>query len=159
MTTVWGLHSRPNDNLAYQFFIDKGYIGIAWARFGNMALIDDDFNVFAAIVQKHWPTVDYRPYSGTCHRFVYVAAPGDVVVYPSPIDDDTTLHIGIVTGKYQHSPQINFDCPDLRKVDWRITTTRDKFRPEQLISLKSRLTFYEMHESPKAFIDALEAFE
>ncbi len=155
MTTVWGLHSRPDDETTYRFFVDNGYIGIAWARFGDMRLIADDFGAFAAVVKKHWPDVGYSNIASQCHRFVYATTIGDVVVYPSPLNEDNTLRIGIITGDYEHNPQVSYDCSDLRRVEWRVTTSRDQFRLEQLKSLNSRRTFFEIHEHPEVFLEAV----
>ena len=155
MTTVWGMHSRPNDQGTYKFFVDKGYIGIAWARCGDMNDIAPEFEAFVDVTKQTWPGEDYRAIASQLYRFVCVAQIGDVIAYPSPIKSDDTLHIGVITGNYEHIPTF-YDYPDVRKVDWRVTTSRQQVDASKLVSLKARLTFFGVLKYPGYYLSLLE---
>jgi restriction system protein len=155
----WGIHAGSKGE-ADALFLKKGYIAIGWEEMGDMSNLPTDWDKLKALVKETYTGA--KPgaipnYAGQFKRFVHEMKKGDFVIYPSKIDKK--IHIGKITGDYQHLPSLNKDYPNQRKVEWLKEIARTVFSQGALYEVGSALTVFQVKNYVSEFISVLEGQE
>jgi len=154
--TIWGIHGgRTGD--ANSLFLKKNMIGIGWSEMGDLSKLADDREAFKEAVLAAYP--DKKPgaipnNTGQLYRFVHEVQKDDIVVYPSK--QDRQIHIGKVTGDYQHDPALEPGYPNLRPVQWIRVVPRSKFTQGALYEIGSAMSLFQVKNYADEFIAALD---
>jgi restriction system protein len=153
---IWGIHAgRTGD--ADQLFLNKNYVAIGWSEMGDLGALAADRDSFRAAVAKCYPT--QKPgaipnYTGQLFRFVHEMKPGDIVAYPSK--RDRQIHIGKVTGPYQHNPSLDVGYPNLHAVQWLRAIPRTQFTQGALYEIGSAMSLFQIKNYADEYRAALE---
>ncbi len=153
---VWGIHGgRTGD--ADSLFLKKKCVAIGWARVGDLSKIGRDRDAFKIAVAKAYP--EKKPgaipnNAGQLYRFAFEMKPGDWVIYPSK--RDRLMHIGRVTGGYQHDPKGEESYPNRREVDWVKSVPRTQFTQGALYETGSAMSLFQVKTYSDEFTGAAE---
>lgn len=154
--TLWGIHAGRSSE-ADRLFLEHNCIAIGWHKMGNLATLATDREAFKAKVAEVYP--EKKPgaipnNAGQLYRFVHEMQIGDLVAYPSK--HDRQIHLGRITGEYQHDPQREPNYPNLRPVNWQRVVARTKFTQGALYEIGSALTLFQIKNYADEFRAALE---
>jgi restriction system protein len=154
--TIWGIHGgRTGD--ANSLFLKRNFIGVGWAKVGDLSKLGSDREAFKAAVAKAYP--DKKPgaipnNAGQLFRFVHEMRINDIVAYPSK--QDRQAHLGRVTGDYKYDPSIEPGYPNLRPVQWVRAVPRTKFTQGALYEIGSAMSLFQVKNYAEEFLAALE---
>lgn len=150
---VWGIHAgRTGD--ADALFLKQGCIAIGWDAMGDLSLLEGDRDAFRQCYVQAYPEAKkggIATVSGIPYRFLHEMKPGDLVVYPSK--QDKYVHIGRVTGPYQHVADATQRYPHRRSVQWLTHVPRLQFTQGALYEIGSALSLFQV----KSYADEFRA--
>ena len=157
--TIWGIHAgRLGD--AHSLFLEHNVIALGWAEMGDLSSLPPDRGAF----RKRWTQINpglkqgyYAVSAGQIFRFVHEVRIGDMVIYPSKID--RKIHIGEITGPYQHNPSLLSGYPQHRAVKWLRDFPRTRFSQGALYETGSALSFFQVKNYAQEFISAISGEE
>lgn len=150
---VWGIHIK---NVPGDWPINKGCIAIGWHELGDVGHLPANRQVFREAYAKALPSskpAGIPVSSGQVFRFVHEMAVGDVVVFPSR--EDRMIHIGRVTGPYEHVVDDVAEYPNRRAVQWNRHIHRDQFSQSALYEIGSAMTLFSVSSHAEEFLAAL----
>lgn len=155
-STIWGIHAGKTGN-ADALFKQKSLVAIGWAKMGNLSLIPGNREAYKKRYELAYP--DAKPgaiptASGVSFRFVHEMKPGDLVVYPSKMDKQ--VHIGRITGAYEHDESQEPSYPQRRKVEWLKSVPRTRFSQGALYEIGSALSLFQVKNYADDFRAVIE---
>jgi restriction system protein len=113
---MWGMHAGSTGDADTQFLKDN-CIALGWSAIGDLSKLAPTREAFKAEIASKYPNkkagaipVD----AGRLFRFVHEAKVGDIVVYPSKVDQ--RIHIARIQGDYLYNPSGNATYPHRRQV-------------------------------------------
>lgn len=152
---VWGIHAgRFGD--AHNLFMNKKLIAIGWPEVGNLGPLSPDRESFKAKVSATYPDLKAGAIpnnAGQLYRFVHEMKVGDLVIYPSK--SDRQIHIGKISGGYQHDPAGGPEYPNRRSVTWLKSFPRTHFKQGALYEIGSALSLFQVRTYVEEFLAAL----
>lgn len=147
---VWGIHATDNSS-----FLQNQIIGLNWKEMGDLSRLEATFEAFKKSYSEHHPDKPVN-HIGNCagqlYRFTHVANIGDYVVYSG--NPDKLIHIGRITGSYEYHPDESC-VAHIRKVEWLKAIPRIEFSQGALHEAGSAMSFFNIKNYSKDFIDAL----
>lgn len=154
MKTMWGIH---NDALGSELF-EQGFISIGWEAMPDLRSIGDNMARMKESVQSRYPSAKAGAipiWAGVLRRFAFEMQEGDLVV--APYKGNSTLNFGVVTGPYEHRPELR-KHPHRRRVAWRkVGVARSAFPQEALYEIGSAVTLFQVRKHDDVFRDFFDA--
>jgi len=150
---VWGMHAGATGD-ADTLFLKQNYIGLGWAKIGDLKTLSANRETFKMRVASAYPEMKLGAIpvnAGQLYRFVHEMRVGDLVAYPSK--QDRQIHIGQVIGEYQYNPSLESGYPHLRQVKWLKSVPRTHFTQGALYEIGSAMSFFLL----KAYVDEYKA--
>jgi restriction system protein len=152
-TPLWGIHGgRTGD--ADTLFLKHNVVALGWDELGSLAGLPNDREAFKATVAAQWPEktpTQVANNAGQLYRFVHEVQTGDLVAYPSK--RDRLIHVGRVSGPYQHDPTTLAGYVHHRPVAWLAHVPRTHFSQGALYEIGSALSLFQV----KNYADEYEA--
>jgi restriction system protein len=162
---VWGIHTgkpRGQSRAALDRLEDptdglfkEGFVAIGWPELGDLARLPKDRGAFRdEISGRYGPGASPHTVgadAGMLYRFVHEMQQGDLVVFRSRVDG--LIHIGRITGPYQHDASRNPHYHHLRPVEWLGAYDRDRFTSDALRALRAQRSLFQI----KAGVDEYRA--
>lgn len=154
--TVWCVRGGSKGQ-ADSLFLEKNVVALGGEPLGDLSDLPKNRDAFKKRFGQAFP--DVNPASvptgaGKYYRFLHKIRESDLVVYPSKIDHD--FHIGRITGPYVFDRSDLPDYPHRRPVEWLKSVPRTLFSQSALFELRSLLTLFQVTNSVKQVIAALE---
>jgi restriction system protein len=149
----WGFHIYAEGDALVQ----KGYLAVGWSEMECLSTIPatrEGFKAKVAGVYKTQTQGWVANQAGQLYRFVHEMKQGDTVVYRSKIDKQ--IHLGKVSGDYEHRPDLSQDYPNMRAVKWLKTVAATQFSQGALYELGSALTLFQVKNYAQEYEDALK---
>jgi len=146
---MWGIHSRDD-----ALFRHENFIAIGWKEMGDLSKLPDKREAFKTRFAQVYPDAKKAAIptaAGMLYRFIYDAAVGDYVVYPSK--QDRKINLGIIDGPYLFDPEQHYSHQ--RKVKWVKQISRDLFSPAALYEVGSAMTFFSVRSFADEFLKSL----
>jgi predicted Mrr-cat superfamily restriction endonuclease len=117
--SVWGFHA--GQGVDPRTFIDKCFIGIAWAPSKDLSTVIERGAFNACIAYDHPEraakgALSVSMVGGQLYKFVHVLAVGDLVAYP--LKGEGGVHIGRITDRYRYDRSAVPGYPHLRPTSW-----------------------------------------
>lgn len=155
LPTIWGIHAGHSGD-ADSLFLKKKFIGIGWAKAGDLSDLKVDREAFKARVAQSYP--EKKPgaipvAAGQMFRFVHEMKPGDLAAYPAKLQ--RVIHIGRIEGPYKHDPKLEPGYPNLRAVTWLRSVPRSHFTQGALYEIGSALSLFQIKNYADEFLAAL----
>lgn len=146
---VWCVFPR-RDEETYNLFLKKKVIGLGFSNLGDLNKLAPNREAFKrawtkGFLSKLLPQSErtVNALYSMVYRFVHEVAIGDIVVYP-PTWRERTIHVGRVTGEYEHLSRQAEGYSDLRSVKWITSIPRDEFSPEALKGIMVPLALFQV---------------
>lgn len=139
---IWGIHAGSAGQ-GDALFLGKKIIAIGWKEMGDLSQLPPDRESFKAHLAEKYPETKAGAipvHAGVLYRFVHEMQIGDLVVYPSKIDRQ--IHIGLIEGSYEFTPNISREYMHNRKVTWSKSVSRSTFTQGALYEVGSALTLF-----------------
>jgi restriction system protein len=137
---IWAIHNDRRD----VSFVDGGFVGIGWARIGDLRAIGADREALRAALQVSYPEKPPRAiaaWAGMLLRFGFELGRGDLVVHPDKAD--RTLALGRIAGSYEYLDSPDTAVPHRRRVEWLANgIPRDAFSSGALHEIGATLTLF-----------------
>jgi restriction system protein len=154
--TIWGIHAGKTGD-ADTIFLKKHRIAVGWADLGDPRLIAPNREALKLKVAEAF--IDMKPgavpvSAGQIYRFVHEMKPGDVIIYPSK--GDRQVHLGVVEGEYEYSPETAPGYPNQRAVKWVKSLPRTKFTQGALYEIGAATSLFQVKNYAHEFLAALE---
>lgn len=152
---LWGIHMPAEVDTAP---IDNQYIGIGWARVGDLCALPADRDAFKQALSHAYPDAKdgtIRVWAGTMYRFIHEIEVGDLVVYPSKLD--RMVNLGRITSACLYAS--NDAHPNQRKVEWLGHVPRDEFSQAALYEIGSAVTLFQVRKYAGEFLKHLNLAE
>ena len=120
----------------------RSVIAIGWPALGDCSGLHTR-EAFRAVYQRVYPHISMQ--SGQVYRFVREIMVGDTVLTPdSPARE---VLIGVVAGEYSYEPdRMDKPYPQVRRVRWLNTVSRDDMSPRLRRKLHCQLTVFTVPE-------------
>ncbi len=153
--TMWGIHAGKTSD-ADSLFLRKNKVALGWFEMGDLSVLSADRDAFKAKLEGVYPdkkTGYYRVAAGQLFRFIYEAKVGDLIIYPSKTD--RRVHVGEITGDYEHDEKGNHTYPNRRSVKWLNDFNRTKFSQGALYEIGSAMSFFQVKNYSDEFVAAL----
>ena len=140
-------------------FLKDGVVGIGWRHLGDLRAIPADQISVRKRVDGTYPEDDewfgtdreqwVGQSAGMIFRFAHGMRVGDIVILPTT-QIDRRLHVGKVTGDYEHRPQYGDEYHHIRRVEWRLNIPRESLSRETLryLGVQGR-SIYRVHVTPE----------
>ena len=141
-TKAWFIRSNNGEFL--QDFLGKRIIAIGWL---HESYEEKSRAVIKKSILKEFPnekpgTIDQ--WAGCCWRFASEIGINDYVITNN---NEGTIHIGKITGKYEYSPNLYKENPHIRSVKWIKRIKRNELPTKIQSYLKSSLTVTSFDDS------------
>lgn len=149
---VFGVH---NDALSAEL-IDGGFVSIGWDVIGDLRQVGLTREQLKSALTAAYP--DDKPraiaaWAGTFLRFADEISVGDIIV--APYRPDSTINIGIVTGRYEFHPEAATHR-HRRTVRWeKLGLSRTEFSQAALYEIGSLLTVFRVRKHADEFLARL----
>lgn len=133
-----------NDNTLADSLTGKKAIAIGWHEMGDLSTLKTR-EEFALRMQEAFPEDESKfrlsVNTGQVYRFARVIKPGDYLL--TYLKASREIMIGVVVGEYEYNPGL-FEAryPQIRRVEWLHTVSRDDFSPSARNTLGSTLTVF-----------------
>jgi restriction system protein len=141
--TVWGTHAGRTGDAESLYKV--GYVAIGWPDMGDLNRLAPTRDAFKARYAEAYPSSKPGavPVSaGQLFRFVHEVKTGDLVVYRSKIDNE--IHIGRITGQYDHRPDLNAEYVNVRQVQWLRQVAPTQLTQGARYELGSAMSFFQL---------------
>jgi len=154
--TTWGMHAGKMGD-ADTLFLKRNYLALGWPEVGDLSKLRSDRDGFKTQVAQAYP--DKKPGAvpvdaGQLFRFTHLMKPGDLVIFTPR--QSREIHIGQITGPYQHAPNISAMYPNLRPVKWLKAFPRTHFSQGALYEIGSAMSLFQVRTYADEFRAALE---
>jgi restriction system protein len=153
---VWGIHAGAAGQ-GNTLFLKKNLIAVGWRQMGNLAELQADRESFKTRLAEAFPRTKKGAvpvHAGVLYRFVHEMQVGDLVVYPSKVDRQ--VHIGIIEGDYQYSPNLDQEYCHNRAVKWGKAAPRTTFTQGALYEIGSAVTLFLVRSYAQEFLAVYE---
>ena len=157
--TLWGIHGGKTGD-ADNIFLKKNQVALGWDKMGDLGALKATRDNFKKQLQEVYPDrkPGYYPMAtGQLFRFVHEMKDGDLIIYPSK--RDKRVHIGEITGPYQHFSKGAETYPHRRPVKWLKEFPRTKFKQGALYEIGSAMSFFQVKNYADEFVMALTGQE
>jgi len=146
----WGFHIYAQGDA----LVKQGYIALGWHEMGNMSAIPATRDAFKGkVAEVYGQKTHVANSAGQLFRFLHEMEEGHLIVYRSKVDRQ--IHIGRVTGPYQHRPDLNKEYCQVRPLKWLKTVPATQFSQGALYELGSALTLFQVRNYADEFRAAL----
>lgn len=154
--TIWGIHAGRTGE-ARSLFLEGRVVALGWRKMPDLRTLPADREVYKAKLREAYPAG--KPgaipvWAGQLFRFVHEVREGDLVVYPSKAD--RVVHIGRITGPYEHADSPVDDYAHRRPVEWLHALPRTAFTQGALYEIGSALSFFQVKNYADEFLAVLE---
>ncbi len=156
ITPIWGIHAGKTGDAAI-LFLNQNCIGLGWGAMGDLSLLSPNRDAFKAAVSAAYPKKKPGAIpnnAGQLFRFIHEAEVGDLVVFPNK--NTRKIHIGRITGEYEHAPQLAASYPNIRKVEWLKEFERKQFTQGALYESGSAMSLFQIKNYADEFRVALD---
>jgi len=124
-------------------FIEKNFVAIGFIELGNLSKFldaEEILNHARAITLYGGSEAQIRRHSNQVSKFLFDVKVDDyVITYDS---SSRKYVVGKITGDYEHTPKLLEDMPNIRRVKWDNTVSRDDLSPNAKNSLGAMLTIF-----------------
>ena len=154
--TIWAIRGGKTGE-ANTLFLQKNFVAIGWIEAGDLSLLAANREAFKQKLTIAYP--EDKPgaipiNAGQTFRFVHEVKIGDLVVYPSKVDRQ--IHIGEITGNFQHLPNISESYPNMRSVKWLRSLPRTHFTQGTIYEINSAMSFFQIKNYADEIYHAVE---
>ena len=154
--TIWAIRGGKTGD-ANTLFLQKNFVAIGWNETGDLSRLAANREAFKQKLAEAYP--DAKPgaipvNAGQTFRFVHEVKIGDLIVYPSKVD--RLIHIGEITGNFQHSPKTDKGYPNMRSVKWLRELPRTHFTQGAIYEINSAMSFFQIKNYADEIYSALE---
>ena len=154
--TIWAIRGGKTGD-ANTLFLQKNFVAIGWNEAGDLSKLAANREAFKQRISEIYP--DAKPgaipvNAGQTFRFVHEVKIGDLIVYPSKVD--RLVHIGEITGNFQHSPKTDEGYPNMRSVKWLRELPRTHFTQGAIYEINSAMSFFQIKNYADEIYSALE---
>jgi restriction system protein len=132
-----------DDNELIELLRQQGLVAIGWFEIGSLEGYDTSEKLREAITKTYadWSSGKVSAALGQLAQFRFRMKEGDLVA--TPIRATREIMIGKITGSYEYRPdRVSATYPNVRKVTWAKTVSRDVFSREAKNSLGSIRTVF-----------------
>lgn len=157
---LWGLHAGAKGE-AERLFLTYGYIGMSWARMGDILAYPTEWEAFKKAYLAVYPEDEHEPghaiNAGQIHRFVHEMKIGDYVAFRPHLSDhgSSLVFLGRVTGPYLYNPFLVPKYPNLRRVEWLRSLPVAHFSEPARRELGAFLSVFQIDTHAAEFLTAL----
>lgn len=141
---IWGIHAgRTGD--AHTLFLSQNVVALGWHDAGNLSALAQSREAFKAHIGQAYPDAKAGSIINSAsqlYRFIHEMREGDLIAYPSKTD--RMIHLGRVSGPYQHTPQQHAHYPNTRAVTWLRAIPRTSFSQGALYEIGSALSLFQI---------------
>jgi restriction system protein len=154
--TIWGIHAGRT-SAAEPLFLEQNVIALGWRKLGNLEQLGNTRDDFKEHYAQYFP--DKSPQhvalnAGQLYRFVHEIQIGDIAVFPAKLDRE--VHIGEVTGGYEHRPDVHADYANQRSVNWLVHVSRTRFSQSALYEMGSAMSLFQIKNHADEIMAAIE---
>lgn len=128
----------------FEEFKAGGLVSIGWIEMGDMGSLRsrEDFQKAAAVAYPNARKAQLAASAGQVFRFVREIKIGDTVV---TYDRSERVYlVGTVEGEYVYAPQLSQEQPNIHKVQWRGSVSRDNLSVAARNSLGAIATLFQV---------------
>lgn len=152
---IWGIHAGAFGE-AESLFLKKRHLALGWSSMPDLSTLPPSRDAFKETLIEVEPT--YKPTAvpgaaGQLFRFIHKMKIGDLVIFREKRSQE--IHIGRVTGEYQHRPDLNGDYPHARLVEWLKTATVSDVSQGALFEAQSALTLFQIKNYAETWLTLL----
>jgi restriction system protein len=155
-TVMWGIHAGKTGD-ADSLFMAKKVIALGWVGTPDLSRLPAERDAFKAMYRATFPDSsdgNVTASASQLFRFVHEMKIGDLVAYPSRAD--RKVHLGKVTGTYQHAVGSIGGYAHQRQVEWLAHAPRTSYSQGALYELGSALSFFQVKNYLDEHIALLE---
>lgn len=128
----------------FEEFKSGGLVSIGWTEMGDLCALRsrEDFQKAAALAYPNARKAQLAASAGQVFRFVREIKVGDTVV---TYDRSERVYlVGSVAGEYEYAPQLSQEQPNIHKVQWRGSVSRDNLSVAARNSLGAIATLFQV---------------
>ena len=129
------------NSVFYNDFIDKKVVSIGWRELGDLSNFLDAEEISQKTNECYEGSeAQIRNYSNQVSKFLFDVKVGDnVITYDS---SSRKYIVGIITGDYEFNPKLFEDMPNIKRVKWNKTVSRDDLSANAKNSLGAIQTLF-----------------